>query len=580
VSGMVAVNFGSQGSLPDSLVFADSTGSPLFGVARLRLDGSRRIESVVDWPTGQGPGKMVTGDIDGNGVADIVVLCGASNMVQVFMGKPGPVDFEYVDQGVSLLAGAAMDVTLADMDDDGFLDLVLARESGQVVVIFYRQYAGGSMFLGSYQGILGDWPVSLATGHFLAPLPGAGADYLDAALLVEPGAGAAGVAVFASDHMVGMPFRSVGTVGIGVGNAKQILAGNFDVDRNVGLTDPATRPDDLIVATSAIATQANPYTAKAVLFNEVDHSTPAATVKGIKAGDVPAIAVVDDFDLDEGGAHDVAFIWHLVKTLAKDSFWYLQPHLGAMDGTFAAQDPGGVSIDPLQIQDNRNPVKAVSFPMRRTLLDYVNGVAAPPDILVANRGTNDFTVFVGMGDGSFMPKYDGSLDFAAGGIPVDIKAGYLRGSVLETVETDPEAEQLPDVVVLLNGYLMISYSLDAPALQESGEDVGFRAPVAIGMPSAKQPIALELADMDGDGFMDIVVLDQRLSKVFVYMNLAERMFAGPYGYSTGKTPVSMSVADVDADGCLDIVTADRDGRTVTTIHNDTPTCRSGQQRRR
>jgi len=126
------------------------------------------------------------------------------------------------------------------------------------------------------------------------------------------------------------------------------------------------------------------------------------------------------------------------------------------------------------------------------------------------------------------------------------------------------------VVTLMDTGVVISYAVNKDDLP-SGEDLGFEPPVAIPFP-VSTPTQLALQDMNGDGWVDIVVLDRGSSAVWLLINLGNRKFSEPYSFDTGTSPISMSITDVDADGCPDIVTADSQGRTLTSLRNTTNSC--------
>lgn len=572
VAGLASVNFASMSADPDTLIVIDSTNHGVLAAAAFDAD-SKRVLAQKSWPTGLTPDKFVVGDIDGNLVYDVALLCPGSNMVQVFMGNKSFSGVDYLRPGIAMLAGAARDLTLADMDGDGTQDIVLVNKDGTgLVIIYYREEQDGRRFVGSYQAVMDYEPLSMVTGHFTAPLGGAKADYMDAAVLFAPFDNKNTIGVFASNSVVAMPIEPAGILNLPIGSVSGLVKGNFDVHAYLGSTDPETRPDDLILLTTATAPSSDDPTAFVVLFNEMSHTVFSASYLGILAGPAPKMAAAADFNELSSIGYDIMDVAFINYYSGEAPIYKMQSMLGNMDGTFLPKTTSGNQIEPMDIQEDRIPVKITAFAMKQVLANYTQGKAGEIDLLVANSGTGDFTVFVSDKLGLFLPKTMGSRDFAVGGPPIDIKAGFLRNPVDGTAPAAEALDQFADVVVLLRDSIVLSYSRDKAALAQSGERVGFEPPVAIPY-NGQSPVALELADINGDGYLDIVVLDRDDSSVSIYVNLAQRRFSEPFRFETGTSPIEMSVVDVDADGCQDIVTVDRQGKTLTSLRNTAFSCR-------
>lgn len=94
-----------------------------------------------------------------------------------------------------------------------------------------------------------------------------------------------------------------------------------------------------------------------------------------------------------------------------------------------------------------------------------------------------------------------------------------------------------------------------------GRDDSFHQVVALG--TARRPGALAVADVDGNGRPDVVVMYDSWDQMAVFLQ-SESGFAGPIEYLTDDNPwsnnhylnKSMVIADVSSDGCLDVVLAE------------------------
>ena len=85
------------------------------------------------------------------------------------------------------------------------------------------------------------------------------------------------------------------------------------------------------------------------------------------------------------------------------------------------------------------------------------------------------------------------------------------------------------------------------------------------------PAQLALADLNGDGILDMAVANSLNNSVNVYMGLGNGQFApelnGGAGFATGRGPVSVSVADLNGDGRADLIVADQGSDEVSILLN-------------
>lgn len=593
----LAANFCSNGAAPDKVVTVIATNKcNTVYVAGMMNDGSARFLPYASRGVGREPTDIEVGDVDADGTGDILVLSKGANMVLFFRGGSDCSTFQFVDAGMALVSGAATDIWLSDWDNDGYLDLCALTESG-VSVVYYRMDANGGHFDGSYQArveSLEGVPIDLVVGHFAKPKEGESRSYLDAAVLLSDG----GANIFEQHKIIAQPiellrqieypfypvtvgFNGLVAVGMVSGNFGSVISENQTVISEAGL-GTYVELDGLVVSTSRLTAELTDYSSAIAVFDEDLGYDRFSLALPIAAGSSPRLVAAGGFDLegDSGTIDDVAFVWHRERTPEIEPAYFLQSFLGQGDATFQKLTPDGTQIEPLIIQENRFPGVIISYPLRRTLKDFLSGKAVSPDLIVANKGTSDFTVFLGLGDGRFLAKYDGSLDFAVGLPPVDVAAGYLKSPLDGSVSDSIAAGEFPDVVTLTRegntSVLTVSYAMDSQELQERGLDVGFDVPSAIifyqsgsGTPPnpVPVPVALALADVDMDGLTDILVLDQARSSVSILINQGNRQFSKPHEFFTGTEPISIVVADVNADGCPDILTADQKGATMSVLRN-------------
>jgi hypothetical protein len=236
--------------------------------------------------------------------------------------------------------------------------------------------------------------------------------------------------------------------------------------------------------------------------------------------------------------------------------------ISLLDGT-----PGGGLADPSL---------ATSYP---TGIDPTQVVAAPltgdglTDLIVLDQGSDEISIFLNNGKGGFtaMPSVDAGndptglavRDVNGDGVP-DLLVGNAQGDLLiilgngdGTFRPYERADQ--GVSLALGdfggngqtGYVLSNTSIDQLSLQY-GETQSFVQGRSQGL---QAPGAVAVADLNGDGNLDIIVLNQGENDMLVYLGLGGNRFAAPLRFFTGTDPVGLTVADVTGDGIPDIIVA-------------------------
>ena len=80
-----------------------------------------------------------------------------------------------------------------------------------------------------------------------------------------------------------------------------------------------------------------------------------------------------------------------------------------------------------------------------------------------------------------------------------------------------------------------------------------------------EPTAVEIADLDGDGANDIVVANGDDDTISVLMGVGNGTFPTEDTYDTGTEPFDLAIVDLDDDGAPDVVTANRHGDNVSVL---------------
>jgi len=175
------------------------------------------------------------------------------------------------------------------------------------------------------------------------------------------------------------------------------------------------------------------------------------------------------------------------------------------------------------------------------------------DIVIAEYTAGTVTILLGDGKGGFSP---------APGSPVTAGSG-VYGVALGDLDHDGKLD-----IVTGN-----QNSDDATVLLGDGTS---RFTAATGSPyatgtTASAPSAVALADVDGDGNLDLIVPNSGDNNVMVRLGDGTGKFGSPTLWSVGltqQTPWGVAVGDVNGDGSLDLVVINTNTNDLTVLLND------------
>lgn len=576
ITGLLAVRLdGDDVSRPDRLVATDIGNEKVLLIQRVGTGDPARVTLGLTQATGLDPSQVVSADFDGNGTSDVAVLCKGGNLVHVFFAAAGT-----LIKGPAFAVGNALSMTTADLDGDGARDLVLLDAQGENLT-WIRYDDEMDRFEAAPMALLGFAPRSLALGRFTRALAG-GSGLLDAAVLGQDAEGQFQVVVKAADGVSGLPLLDTSPAhGLQYVPPVGLIAANVNhtkpSDGSPGGVDGG--PDDLVIPTNVAASWVGERlpTAEVLVFGrDLDsHTTIVANSAPLKLGDRPRLIAVADFDRAAPGETspkpyysvlDLMVLEEHVDTESKERYQRFQLYIGNGTGGYTSYFKEGPVIDP-----SRNVQQVVAVPLRRSLFETRAGTAKEYEVLTVNAGTGDVTVYVKeqIGTGYLA---DRSKNFALGALPKAVAVGFLENTVHAGETPDPDAKEiLPDLVTLLGNDVVVSYSIDnASSVSGTGTSwnlLDYEPPISLGH-QGRSAVAVALADMNGDDYLDILVLNQGDATLSVYVNLANRQFSAPYDFPVGVGSAEMAVADVNGDGCPDVVTADQGGQTLTILRNN------------
>src|SRR5262249_1058533 len=103
------------------------------------------------------------------------------------------------------------------------------------------------------------------------------------------------------------------------------------------------------------------------------------------------------------------------------------------------------------------------------------------------------------------------------------------------------------------------------------DNTSFQSPVNFIAGSGQ--VGLAIADLDGDGKPDAVVANYSSGTISVYRNIGttgvvnSASFAPKVDFAVGNTPVFVKLIDIDGDGRLDIAVVNEDGASISVLRN-------------
>ena len=162
-------------------------------------------------------------------------------------------------------------------------------------------------------------------------------------------------------------------------------------------------------------------------------------------------------------------------------------------------------------------------------------------------------------------KSDGKGGFIRGGQPIWIDIG---GYPVSLRSSDIEGDGDPDLYTANYAQSSITLIYNDGSGNFSSMFSEFRT-ISLGN---EMPYDIMIRDVNGDGLNDILTVNRGndldpTATISVMINQGDYLFENMTTYQVGERPTSMVLADMDMDGDLDVVTANIDGDSVTVMMN-------------
>ncbi len=403
------------------------------GVAGGATFGAPTTLSVADGAAGDQPIAVAVADLDGDGIPDLIAANESSNDLSVLLGQGGGAfaAAQLYEAKAGYTGDAPVALAVADVNDDGALDVTVVSSSADSLLVIAG--LGDGRLTPSQSVPTGTTPRGVALGDLDADgtldwvVAEYGDDYIRRGLQRESGDFAT------ASYYVRESFSGDNPVSVALGELDG--ANGLDAVTGANIDDGAVR---LLNSGSGGFGSADFL----YLANDIQHVT-LADVTGDTHLDIIGVSVTDD----------------RVVVLP-----------GAGNGSFG----GAMTLDTYVSTSGRAPI----FVTAADVTD--DGV---PDLITANRDSNDVTVLVGLGSGSFNAPIIVPATFDPSPAEVHcVRVGDFNGDGVMDLAT---ANHARDSVSVILGFGAGS----------------FAAPETF--PVGALPYQIAVTDLDGDGLSDI-----------------------------------------------------------------------------
>jgi hypothetical protein len=527
----------------------------------------------LDVATSEGPIYVTTGDLNLDGKLDLTVVDLISNTVSVLLNTtaPGAATPSFATKQDFATEDGPISVAVGDLNGDGRLDLAVANFNSSTVTVLLNTTAPAGatcIFSGIQEFAVGDGAafVSMADMNGDGKLDLAVVNFVfnTASVLLNTTAVGAATATFSANQEFA---TGTGPIHVTVRDLNEdgrldLIVANFN-SKSVSVLLNSTAPG---AATPGFATKQDFATGQSPLF------TAAGDLNGDGRVDL-AVANLNDstvsvlLNTSEPGAATPGFVVKQdVATGANPRSVSVGDFNGDGELDLAVANVGSNNVSVLL---NTTPPGAAttSFAARR---DFPTGTAPVAvtvgdlnsdgklDLAVVNINSNNVSVLLNTTTpGAATPSFAVGQNFATGDGPISVAVGDLNGD-----------GKLDLIVANLVSTVSVLFNTTAPGAPASTFASRQNFPTGDG------PRFVSVGDLNGDGKLDLAVVNFNSGTVAVLLNTTvpgadAPSFGTLHDFPTGVRPVSVSVGDLNGDGQLDLAVVNFVSNTVSVLLNKT-----------